>query len=410
MGKAAEQEKIQSETEMLGHILDVIGTLPDPERLKVGREIVGRVCAKTVRSPVSLPAADTATMDGYALRRTDAPDTLPVAGASWAGDPHNGEVEPGHCVKIATGAWVPQGLDLVVPREDVKAEGDKVTFGKPEPGTSNIRVRGEELAVDEAVIEAGTLVTPRILALLAGLGIDRVDIYKLPTVGVISTGDEMRDVGEDLPPGASYDANRPMLLSLLERSGFKAMDLGIAKDTEESLKDAFAQARSSCDAVITIGGASVGDKDLVKKVISGIGEVQSWKVAIKPGKPLVLGKVGDIPLFGLPGNPSSAYVTFSLLVLPGLWKLAGMDPLPALHSFDARLVGDLRKRPGRTEYFRAILSQDPKKGWTVAPFEMQGSGVLSVLARANCLLRLPEASKGARDGEMVEVFPLEALP
>lgn len=401
---------IQSESEMLGHILASVETLPGNERSKVGASIAGRICAETVHSQVSLPASDIATMDGYALRRSDTPGTLPVSGASWAGQPCTDEINPGHCVKIATGAWVPDGLDLVVPYEDVTLEGDHVAFGPCKKGESNIRAKGEELKAGEPVIEAGSLVTPRNLALLAGLGIDRIDLRMVPTIGVLSTGDEMRDVGEALPAGASFDANRPMLLALLGNSGFATVDLGIAKDDEASIEEAFRQAQASCDAIITIGGASVGDRDLVKDVVSRMGEIHSWKVAIKPGKPLVLGKVGAVPLFGLPGNPSSAYVTFSLLVLPGLWKIAGMDPLPVLHSFEAKLVGDLGKKPGRTEYFRATLAQDPKKGWTVMPSAMQGSGVLSVLARANCLLRLPEESKGAKDGDPVEVFPLESLP
>ncbi len=399
---------IQSEAEMLGRILDSVRAPAAEERVRVGPGIVGRVCAGDVASPLSLPAADTATMDGYALRRSDAPGALPVAGESWAGAPFAGEAGPGTCVRIATGAWVPDGLDLVVPREEAKADGDRVAFGKPLE--SNIRRMGEELAAGEPLVEAGSIVTPRSLALLAGLGIDRIPVRPKPTVGVISTGDEIRDPGEGLPPGSSFDANRPMVLSLLERSGFGALDIGIARDDEESLREAFTRAQESCDAAVTIGGASDGERDLVKKVLADMGEITAWKVAIKPGKPLVLGRIGDVPLFGLPGNPSSAFVTFSLLVLPGLWKLAGVDPLPVLHSFKARLAGGLRKRPGRAEYFRAELACDPKLGWVATPFAMQGSGALSVLARADCLLRLPEGSKGAAKGDEVDVYPLEALP
>lgn len=400
--------EIQSEAGMLRRILDSVEAPTAAERVRTGPGIVGRVCAGDVASPRSLPAADTATMDGYALRRSDAPGALPVAGEAWAGAPFEGEAAPGTCVRIATGAWVPAGLDLVVPREEAQAGGDKVTFGRP--GDSNIRLRGEELAEGEALVEAGSVLTPRSLALLAGLGIDRVAVRPRPTVGVISTGDEIRDPGESLPPGASHDANRPMVLSLLGRSGFAALDLGIARDDERSLREALGQAQESCDAAVTIGGASVGERDLVKKVLADMGEMTAWKVAIKPGKPLVLGRIGKVPLFGLPGNPSSAFVTFSLLVLPGLWKLAGVDPLPVLHSFRARLSAGLGKRPGRAEYFRAALTCDPELGWVATPFPMQGSGALSVLARADCLLRLPEGSEGAAEGEEVDVYPLEALP
>ena len=407
---AMNMKKIQSESQMLKRILDAVEPVMGSERIRVDANIEGRICKRALTSPVALPAENTSTMDGFALRHKDVPGSFPIVGESWAGKPFEGAVGDGACVKIATGAWVPMDLDLVVPIENVEVNGEEVTIRQPCKGEDNIRKKGEEIGIDEVVIDAGTQVTPRMIALLTGLGIDRIDLFAVPVVGVLSTGDELRDVGENLPAGASYDANRPMLLSLLRQAGFKAKDLGIAIDKEESLKEILEEAKDICDALVTIGGASVGDKDLVRKVVSTLGEAQSWKVAIKPGKPLVLGKVGNVPLFGLPGNPSSSYVTFSLLVLPGLFKLAGMEPPPALHFLWASLVGDLEKKPGRAEYLRATLAHDKKNGWTVSPHRMQGSGVLSVLARANCLVRLPEKSAGAKDGDMVLVFPLESLP
>lgn len=397
---------MRSETAMLRDLLRAIAPVDGSERLAVGPELRGRVCAQDLASPLALPGGATATMDGYALRRRDLPGTLPIVGAAAAGAPWTDAIPPKSCVKIATGARVPDGLDAVLPWEIVEASGQEINAEKA-PRASNIRPAGSDVQRDEPAVRRGQLLSSRDLALLHGLGIDRLAVWRRPRIGVLSTGSELRERGARLDPGCCHDANRGMLAALLEQYGFACIDYGLVEDEQPQLEAAMLAAAADCDLMITSGGASVGERDLIKNVLAERGSIDSWQVAIKPGKPFVLGRLEGTPVLGLPGNPASAYVTFMILALPALWRLAGCDPVPQLPVLKAKLKNGHRKRTPRTEYLRAQLSNG-KDGPQAKLCALQDAGALSSLAAANCLVRMPLRATELRAGEEVEVLLLDA--
>ena len=401
--------KLQTENEMLEHVLQAISPLTDMETLPADQQILGRISSASIISPLSLPLADTSAMDGFALRRADIPGTLPICGFAAAGQPISEPVSTGCCVRIATGAWVPPGLDLVVPMEDVKEDKDQVTFTQLQSSDDHIRKRGEDLGTGTTILNRGTKISARHIALLRSLGIDRAKVLRRPVIGVLATGDELRVPGESLTPGTCYESNQSMISALLQHHGFCCLDLGLCRDDPDELRATLVHGTVTCDAIITIGGASVGDRDLVKEIIAELGQLRSWQVAIKPGKPFVLGTIADKPLLGLPGNPASAYVTFLLLVLPGLWHLAGLDPRPQLPQVKANLATEIKKAPGRAEYCRGLLERDSSGNLTAKLAGSQSSGAVNVLAHANCLIKLPLATTRVSAGELVEVIPLDFL-
>lgn len=367
----------------------------------------GRISATKLGSPVAQPSQATAMMDGYAVRSKEIPATLPVIGAAAAGKPFVDAIPPNACIKIATGAGVPATLDTVIPFEDTKLTNDQVTIPAAQPGQW-LRLPGSELTVGEPVLAPGQQITSRRLALLTSLGVDRVTVFRQPRIGVLASGDELRQPGQNLPPGTIYDANRPMLLSLLAHHGFLPVDLGCVADDVDEIQAALAAAHTSCDAVISIGGASVGEKDYLRQVMQTSGTLHAWQVAIKPGKPFFLGQLEQLPVFGLPGNPASAFVSFLLLVLPALWQLAGYNPLPQLPWLRASTVGAIPKTPGREDYQRGILHQTAA-GYRVELAGKQTSAPLHPLAQANCLIRIPAEIGKLAAASDVEVLPLDLL-
>ncbi len=378
---------------------------------------LGRVVASEMHSRINVPGHTNSAMDGYAFRGTDIPAQgqveLSVVGTSWAGRPYTGSILPGTCARIMTGAAMPDGSDTVVMQERVETTGDTIRIDSNNKPGQNVRKAGEDIPVDEVVLSEGKHIGPAEMGLLASTGISEVTVYKLPRVAFFSTGDELRPVGTRLGKGQIYDSNRYTLYGMLSRLGVEISDLGVVRDEKQAVERAFSDAVSQADVVITSGGVSVGEADYVKETLEQIGTVHFWKVAMKPGRPLAFGKIGDAWFFGLPGNPVSVMVTFYMFVLPALKKMMG-NPHSEPLTLAATCSSELRKRAGRVEYQRGILSREKNDNvlghrYVVSKTGPQGSGVLRSMSDANCFIILPMESTGVKPGEQVPVLPFEAI-
>ncbi len=381
-------------------------------------QALGRVLAVDVVSPIAVPAHDNSAMDGYALHgadlAADAPTALQAEATTvFAGAPYTGQVPRGGCVRIMTGAVMPAGLDTVVPIELCTVDGSRVTL---KPGVlkagENRRKRGEDLAEGGVALAAGRVLRPADLGLIASLGLPTATVRRRLKVALFSTGDELRNAGEPLGPGQIYDSNRYSLLGALQRLGVEVLDLGLVPDDPARLRATIDRAIAEADAVITSGGVSMGDADYTRDLLAARGEVAFWKVAMRPGRPFafgpLLGEGGKTAfLFALPGNPVAALVTFYAFAREGLLVLAGArDVLPMRMA--ARSAVAIRKRPGRTEYQRAIVSRGGS-GWEVRTTGAQGAGILRSMTEANALLVLRHEQGSVAAGDEVEVWLFDGL-
>ncbi|MFP4207928.1 MAG: gephyrin-like molybdotransferase Glp [Wenzhouxiangella sp.] len=390
--------------EARARILAAVEPLTDIETLTL-HNALHRVLAEPVAAAIDVPAHTNSAMDGYALRGADlsAPGTrLKLVGESFAGRPFQGRVGPGECIRIMTGAVVPEDTDTVIMQEQTERDGDQVCFTKPARPGANVRPAGEDLAAGETALLPGRWLTAADLGVLASVGVPRVQVLCKPKVAFFSTGDELKPVGQPLEPGQIHDSNRYTLFGLLTELGVEIEDLGIVPDRREALDEALQQA-ARCDAVLSTGGASVGDADFVVEALEKLGNVGFWQVAMKPGRPLAFGRINQAWFFGLPGNPVSAMVTFLQLVRPALVRLAGARPmLPVQVALP--VTTSLRKKPGRREFQRGRLIQSDQ-GLSVAPFGHQGSGVLRSMSEADCLINLGPEIGDVAAGELVMVEP-----
>jgi molybdopterin molybdotransferase len=336
------------------------------------------------------------------------PRRLSIIGTALAGRAFGGCVDPGQAVRVMTGAVLPRGADAVVPLEAARADGDVVEVPPAVRAGQHLRRAGEDLARGQPALRAGRRIGAAQLGLLASLGIAEVAVRRRLRVAIVSTGDEVASIGRALGPGEIYDSNRYTLTGALRRLDVELHDLGVVRDDPAALEAAFRNAAAAADAVITSGGVSVGDADYVKELLERLGAVRFWKIAIKPGRPMAFGRVGNSWLFGLPGNPVAAMVTFYQLVVDALHRLAGVDPVPDRPLLTAPCVAPIRKSEGRTEFVRGVLFDDGGT-WKVRPCEQQGSGVLRSMAEANCFIVLPEARIDVRADEPVRVQLFEGL-
>jgi len=377
------------------------------------RSALGRVLAADVESRIDVPSHTNSAMDGYAVIGADLPadagTRLEVIGTSAAGRPFGGQVAPGQCVRIMTGAPMPAGADTVVMQENVTRDGDTAIIGAGQKPGQHVRQAGEDIAAGSVALRAGTLLMPAQIGILGSLGVGEVSVRRRPRVAFFSTGDELRSVGEPLGEGQIYDSNRYTIFGMLTRLGVEVFDMGIVRDERDAVEQAFAKAADAADAIVTSGGVSVGDADYVTETLERAGTVGFWKVAIKPGRPLAFGRIGNALFFGLPGNPNSVMATFYQLVQPALQALAGMpEPSPPL-TMPAVSASALRKKPGRTEFQRGVLSRGDDGGLVVHKTGQQGSGVLSSMAAANCFIVLPEDAGPVSVGDEVIVQPFAAF-
>ena len=377
------------------------------------RSSLGRVLARDIVALANVPAHDNSAMDGYALRGSElaaeGETRLRVAGTGMAGQAFSGDVPAGQCVRIMTGAVMPAGLDTVVPQEFTQADGDAIRFaaGVVRLG-DNRRLAGEDLALGSAALAAGRVLQPADLGLLASLGQAEVPVYRRLRVAFFSTGDELRSIGEPLDEGCVYDSNRYTIWAMLQRLGCDVIDLGVVRDQPEALRAAFRQAAASADAVITSGGVSVGEADHTKAVMAELGDVLFWRIAMRPGRPMAIGRIDDAILFGLPGNPVAVMVTFYAFVRNALLTMSGAADaeMPTLR---AACSAPLRKKPGRTEYQRGIVSRGTDGRWQVAITGSQGSGILSSMSVANGMVVLHHAQGNVAAGDEVDVIPFDGL-
>ncbi|MSR15078.1 MAG: molybdopterin molybdenumtransferase MoeA [Gammaproteobacteria bacterium] len=372
------------------------------------RDALGRVLASPVVSRIDVPGHLNSAMDGYAIVATDLPAEgvreLTVIGSSFAGKPFYGTLVPGQAVRIMTGAVVPEGADTILLQELVEARGDRIRIDGRHQPRQHLRAIGEDIARGQTILTAGQRITPAELGLIASLGITELKVLRKPRVAFFSTGDELRSLGEPLGIGEIYDSNRYTLFGMLTRLGVEIADLGVVADDPDALQAAFVSASADADVVITSGGVSVGEADYTKEILSRLGEVKFWKVAMKPGRPLAFGDLGHALFFGLPGNPVSVMVTFYQFVQPALLQLMGTSAseYPVLRAHTTTL---LKKRPGRVEYQRARLARDENGAYVVSATGDQGSGILSSMSNANCFIVLDMETGRVEAGSLVDVQP-----
>ena len=396
----------------LARIIAEVEPVAGSETLAV-RSALGRVLAEGVVSRINVPSHTNSAMDGYALNgaelSADGETRLEVIGTSAAGRPFAGEVGAGQCVRIMTGASMPSGSDTVVMQENVTRDGDTAIIGGGQKPGQHVRQAGEDIAAGNVALGAGTRLMPAQIGILASIGIGEVTVLRRPRVAFFSTGDELRSIGEALGEGQIYDSNRYTIYGMLSRLGVEVLDMGVIRDDRDAVEQAFAKAAEEADAIVTSGGVSVGDADYVAETLERAGTVGFWKVAMKPGRPLAFGRIGDALFFGLPGNPNSVMATFYQLVQPALQALAGMpDPAPPL-TVSAISASSLRKKTGRREFQRGVLSRSGDGRLVVHKTGHQGSGVLSSMAAANCFIVLPEDAGPVAEGDEVTVQPFAAF-
>jgi molybdopterin molybdotransferase len=376
------------------------------------RDALSRVLQSDVCAPFDVPPHRNSARDGFALRATDvipgATTRLEVVGASFAGHPYIGTLSAGQAVRIMTGAAMPDGADTVAMQEHVQAVDSQIELPDHAPRAGHIRHPGEDLKAGETVLQAGKMLRPADLGVLASMGVADVSVRRRLRVAFFSTGDELRSAGEPLGPGDIYDSNRYTVHGMLARLGVEQVDLGVVRDTPQDVRSAFDEASQNADVVISSGGVSVGDADYVTDMLREMGSVDFWKIAMKPGRPLTFGHVGQSVFFGLPGNPVSVMVTFYQFVQPALRKLMG-ERAHETARMRVALAAGIDKQPGRLEYQRGILETAPNGELMVRSTGAQGSHVLHSMSIANCFIVLPLESTGAAVGELVEVQPFEGI-
>ena len=395
---------------------EVIGRFLSPvtatERVHV-RAALGRVLAAEVISPLNVPAHDNSAMDGYAVRYTDLKAdgevTLTIAGSAFAGAPYAGRLNAGEAVRIMTGGVVPAGADTIVMQEHVKAAGNRVTIGGGHRKGQNLRCAGEDLKAGEPALGKGRRLRSADVGLIASLGIPEIEVYRKLRVAFFSTGDELVSIGTVPQEGQIYDSNRYTIHAMLERLGCEVLDMGVVRDDPALLEQAFERAAGAADVVITSGGVSVGEADFVKDLLNKLGQVVFWKIAMKPGRPLAYGRVGEAHFFGLPGNPVSVMVTFYQFVRDALLALSGETPVEPPPTFTVPCTSTLKKAPGRTEFQRGILTRDAKGQWSVRVTGEQGSGILRSMSEANCFIILPTEQGNVSPGTLVQVQVMEGV-
>jgi molybdopterin molybdotransferase len=375
------------------------------------RQTLGRVLAQDVVPSINVPAHDNSAMDGYALRFSDlkpGETALTEVGSAFAGRVFGGKVGAGECVRVMTGAVMPAGTDTVVIQEVARKDGSRVVIPPGQKKSQNVRYAGEDLKAGTAILHSGKAIGPADLGLIASLGIGEVTVKRRLKVAFFATGDELASIGAPLKEGEVYDSNRYTLHGMLARLGVELVDLGVVRDDPTLLEHAFRDASASSDVVITTGGVSVGEADFTRALMAKLGEVLFWKIAMRPGRPMAFGRIGNAFLFGLPGNPVAVMVTFYQFVRDALLHLSGRTDGYAIPLLRVPTAQPLRKVPGRSEYQRGILFHEDGE-WKVRTTGQQGSGVLRSMSEANCFIVLEHARAKVDAGELVQVQLFDGL-
>jgi molybdopterin molybdotransferase len=405
-----EKSPLLTINDALERIYAKIQAITDTETVSL-KNALGRVLAEAIYSPIAIPHDRNSAMDGYAFTSKDAHEqafTLELVGISWAGKPFQGQLQSGQCVRIFTGAVLPEQTDSVIMQEHIRLDGQTVHFPAHTKIHQNVRAVGEDVKQGNLLCAQSKKLTAVDLALLATAGVSEVCVHRALNIAIFSTGDELIACGQPLATGQIYDSNRYLLTGLLNDICYQVTDLGVIADNKHALTDAFTAAAKNHDVIISTGGASVGDADYVKQVLTACGQIDFWKLAIKPGKPLTFGTIGDCYFFGLPGNPVSAQVTFQKIVSPALRQLTGATATQALQII-ATCTSVLKKSAGRQEFQRGILTQNEAGEFFVATSGQQGSNILSALSLANCYIVLPSESQSVAIGDKVLIEPFDTF-
>ncbi|HCE3510400.1 TPA: bifunctional molybdopterin-guanine dinucleotide biosynthesis adaptor protein MobB/molybdopterin molybdotransferase MoeA [Vibrio parahaemolyticus] len=388
-------------------ILSLVNTVSEIEACKI-ENAYGRVLAEHIISPVNVPQYTNSAMDGYAIRSDDVDrDSYQVVAEVMAGHAYDQPLEVGQAVKIMTGAPTPRNGDTVVMREQASQEGDKVTFdGANIKAGQNVRQAGEDLAIGSDVFTAGTRLASPEMGMIASLGFGEANVFRKLKVAVFSTGDEVQAPGTEQKANSIYDSNRFTIMGMLEKLGCEILDFGILEDNEQLMIEALENASAQADVVMTSGGVSVGDADYIKLALDKLGQIDFWRINMRPGRPLAFGQINNKPFFGLPGNPVAVMVSFINFVEPALRKMQGEQGWKPL-KVNAIATENLRSRQGRTEFSRGVYELDDTGRLTVRTTGKQGSGILRSMSEANCLIEISPAIDTVKAGESVTIIPLQ---
>ncbi|AVF95230.1 bifunctional molybdopterin-guanine dinucleotide biosynthesis protein MobB/molybdopterin molybdotransferase MoeA [Vibrio diabolicus] len=388
-------------------ILSLVNTVSEIEACKI-ENAYGRVLAEHIISPVNVPQYTNSAMDGYAIRSDDVDrDSYQVIAEVMAGHAYDQPLEVGQAVKIMTGAPTPLNGDTVVMREQASQEGDKVTFnGANIKAGQNVRQAGEDLVIGSDVFTAGTRLASPEMGMIASLGFGEANVFRKLKVAVFSTGDEVQAPGTEQKANSIYDSNRFTIMGMLEKLGCEILDFGILEDNEQLMIEALENASAQADVVMTSGGVSVGDADYIKLALDKLGQIDFWRINMRPGRPLAFGQINNKPFFGLPGNPVAVMVSFINFVEPALRKMQGEQGWKPL-KVNAIATENLRSRQGRTEFSRGIYELDDTGRLTVRTTGKQGSGILRSMSEANCLIEISPAIDTVKAGESVTIIPLQ---
>ncbi|ELP9500234.1 MULTISPECIES: bifunctional molybdopterin-guanine dinucleotide biosynthesis adaptor protein MobB/molybdopterin molybdotransferase MoeA [Vibrio] len=388
-------------------ILSLVNTVSEIEACKI-ENAYGRVLAEHIISPVNVPQYTNSAMDGYAIRGDDVErESYQVVAEVMAGHAYDQPLEVGQAVKIMTGAPTPRNGDTVVMREQAIQEGDKVTFnGANIKAGQNVRQAGEDLAIGSDVFTAGTRLASPEMGMIASLGFGEANVFRKLKVAVFSTGDEVQAPGTEQKANSIYDSNRFTIMGMLEKLGCEILDFGILEDNEQLMIEALENASAQADVVMTSGGVSVGDADYIKLALDKLGQIDFWRINMRPGRPLAFGQINNKPFFGLPGNPVAVMVSFINFVEPALRKMQGEQGWKPL-KVNAIATENLRSRQGRTEFSRGVYELDETGRLTVLTTGKQGSGILRSMSEANCLIEISPAIDTVKAGESVTIIPLQ---
>ncbi|WP_346993706.1 molybdopterin molybdotransferase MoeA [Alteromonas gracilis] len=392
--------------EALSKALDAATPICETEQVSIF-DATNRILADEVVANVDVPPWDNSAMDGYAVNTAslDGETPLNVQGVITAGMEASTPLQAGHAFKIMTGAPMPPQADAVVMIENTDGGKDKVCITKAPSSGENIRKKANDIAVGDVLVKQGTQLCAEHLMLLSSQGKSDVTVFRKLRLGVVATGSELAHPGSERTSTQIYESNRVGVSSILRNENVDIIDFGIVEDNEASLRALFTEASTKVDVMVSSGGVSVGDADYVKDIISELGNIDFWKIAVKPGKPFALGKIGNTLFCGLPGNPVSSFVTAKLLVVPVIKKLQGQDCNYEPLYINANITRDVKRRAGRRDFQRATMVKNEKGEWEVTPFKSQSSGVMTSITSANCLMVIHEDITTLNKGDSVPVMP-----
>jgi molybdopterin molybdotransferase len=402
--------QLMSAGEALAILKSKVHAVTETESVRLN-DARGRVLAEPVVATRDVPPHDNAAVDGYAVNfdqlKPGEPTTLPIGGRAAAGHPLGRKVAAGECIRIFTGAQMPEGADTVLMQEDCRVADGKATLPAGIKRGANRRFAGEDVKRGATVLAAGRRLRPQEIGLAASLGLTTLTVRRKLRVAIFSTGDEVREPGGELPPGAIFDSNRYTLRALLEGLSCAVTDLGILPDSLDAVRDALAGAAKNHDLVVTSGGVSSGEEDHVKAAVEALGKLHFWRLAIKPGRPVTMGQIGRVPFIGLPGNPVAVMVTFLLLARPLVLLLSGAeDAPPRLFRVVSGFAYD--KKGSRTEYLRARLKRG-ETGWVAEKFPRDGAGILTSMVESDGLVEIPEGLSHVELGGTVDFLPFSEV-